>query len=150
MTQRRQSPQRESGGEAPAPQSERSEPNSRAPAEPAALALRMEDLTLWTAERVAKFPRDHKFTIGDRLLETCLEGTTLLVQASFVRDKLGLLAAASRGLVRARVLVRLAERLHLLSAAQRGHFAVESDAIGRMLGGWTRSQHARYSDDAGR
>ncbi len=76
MTQRRQSPPRESGGEAPGNQSERSErrePNSRAPAEPAALALRMEDLSLWTAERVAKFPRDHKFTVGDRLLETCLE-----------------------------------------------------------------------------
>jgi len=147
MTQR---PDREpGGGEAPANPSERREPNRR-PAEPAALALRMEDLTLWTAERVAKMSRDHKFTVGDRLLETCLEVTTLLVQASFLRDKLGLLAAASRGLVRARVLVRLAERLNLLSAAQRGHFAVESDTIGRMVGGWTRSQHSRNDESAGR
>lgn len=134
MTQRRLSPPKREpdGGEAPAGPSERCEPNPRAPAEPAALALRMEDLTLWAAERVAKMSRGHTFTVGDRLLETCLEVTTLLVQASFVRDKLRLLAAASRGLVRARVLVRLAERLHLLSAAQRGHFAVESDVLGRM------------------
>lgn len=33
----------------------------------------MEGLLTWTAERVAKFPRDHKFTVGDRLLETCLD-----------------------------------------------------------------------------
>jgi hypothetical protein len=31
----------------------------------------MEGLLTWTAERVAKFPHDHKFTVGDRLLETC-------------------------------------------------------------------------------
>ena len=52
--------------------------------------------------------------------------------------------------MRARVLSRLAERLKLLSAAQRGHFAVESDAVGRMLGGWTRSQRSRYKSRAGR
>jgi hypothetical protein len=33
----------------------------------------MEGLLTWTAERVAKFPRDHKFTVGDRLLDICLD-----------------------------------------------------------------------------
>ena len=33
----------------------------------------MEGLLTWTEERVAKFPRDHKFTVGDRLLEICLD-----------------------------------------------------------------------------
>jgi hypothetical protein len=99
----------------------------------------MEDVTLWVIERVAKMPRDHKFTIGDKLVETCLEVTTLLVEASFVRDKAGLLLQASRGLTRARVLVRLAQRLKLLSMQQRDHFGAETDGIGRMLGGWTRA-----------
>lgn len=47
----------------------------------------MEDLSLWVVERVAKMPRDHKFTIGDRLIEACLTVTTLLIDATYTRDK---------------------------------------------------------------
>lgn len=107
--------------------------------EPAGIALRMEDLTVWVIERVAKMPREHKFTVGDKLVESCLEVTTLLVEASFLRDKVLLLVQASRGLTRARILVRVAQRLRLLSSAQREYFSAQSVEIGRMLGGWTRS-----------
>ncbi|MBI5479968.1 MAG: four helix bundle protein [Deltaproteobacteria bacterium] len=116
---------------------------SRERSDPAVIALRMEDVTVWVIERTAKMPRDHKFTVGDKLVETCLEVTTLLVEASFTRDRLGLLAAASRALTRARVLVRVAQRLGLLSSAQREHFARESVEVGKMLGGWTRATRAR-------
>jgi hypothetical protein len=50
-------------------------------------ALKMEELTLWAIERVAKMPRTYKFELGDRLMDACLELNTLLVEASFVRDK---------------------------------------------------------------
>jgi len=103
------------------------------------IALRMEGLLTWTAERVAKFPRDHKFTVGDRLLETCLDVMAALTDAAYRRDKREVLAAASRGLVRARILARLARVLLCLSEAQHLHFARESDEVGRMLGGWIRS-----------
>jgi hypothetical protein len=42
----------------------------------------MEDLTHWVMERVAKMPREHRFTVGGRLLETCLEVTLLLCLAA--------------------------------------------------------------------
>lgn len=103
------------------------------------IALRMESLLAWTVERVAKFPRDHKFTIGDRLIETCLDITSHLLEAAYRRDKRGDLAAASRGLVRARVLVRLARHLRCVSESQHLHFVKESDEVGRMLGGWLRA-----------
>ena len=67
------------------------------------------------------FPRSHKFTVGNRLIETCLEAQTSLVEASYVRDKRGLLLGASRALVRARVLARLATALHALSLEQEAH-----------------------------
>jgi len=126
-------PSRGSGGGAP---------SHHEPRDPAALALRMEDLTLWVIEHAAKFPRAHKFTVGDRLVETCLDVTTILVEATYLprgRAKLQSLHRASRSLTRARVLVRLAQRLELLSARQRSHFADQSDELGRMLGGWTRA-----------
>jgi hypothetical protein len=103
----------------------------------------MEGLLTWTAERVVKFPRDHKFTVGDRLLETCLDVMAALTDAAYRRDKREVLAAASRGLVRARILARLSRVLLCLSEAQHLHFVRESDEVGRMLGGWIRSGGSR-------
>ncbi len=103
----------------------------------------MEEVTHWVIERAAKMPREHKFAIGEKLVETCLDVTCLLVEASYTRDKLGLLAQASRGLVRARVLARLATRSRALSNEQLAHFERETVDVGRMLGGWTRSVRRR-------
>ncbi len=110
---------------------------------PAVAALRMEDITHWVIERVAKMPREHKFAIGDKLVEACLGVTCALVEATYIRDKLGLLAEASRGLVRARVLARLAHRSKLLSRDQLAHLERETVSVGRMVGGWTRSVRRR-------
>lgn len=49
---------------------------------PPVIALRMESLLAWPVERVEKVPREHKFTVGDRLIETCLDITSHLVEAS--------------------------------------------------------------------
>lgn len=85
--------------------------------------------------------------MGDRLVEACLEITTALIDATYLphrsRDKLARLHGASRGLTRARVLVRLAQRLGVLSSSQRELFSRRSDAIGRMLSGWTRHLQPR-------
>lgn len=52
------------------------------PQTPPSIALRMEGLLAWTVERLVKFPREYKFTVGDRLIETCLDITSHLVEAS--------------------------------------------------------------------
>ena len=93
---------------------------------PAVVALRMEDLTHWVVGRVATMPREHKFAIGDRLVETCLEVTCALVDATYLRDKLALLAQASRGLTRGRVPARLAHGSRLLSGEHLAFFERET------------------------
>ena len=108
-------------------------------AEAPVIAVRKEELLVWEMERAGKKPREHKFTVGDRLVETCLEVTVLLVEASYTKEKQALLVSASRALTRARVLARVAQRLRLLSADQQRYFAEQSVEIGKMLGGWTRS-----------
>ena len=119
--------------------SEARPPTKNGGSPPAVAAVRMEALVLWVIQRVEKFPRSHKFTVGDRWIDTCLEVQTSLVEATYVRDKRGLLAGASRGLVRARVLARMATALHSTSLDQEAHFGRESTEIGRMVGGWLRS-----------
>jgi hypothetical protein len=103
----------------------------------------MEDLTVWVMERAAAFPREHRFTVGERLVDACLDTLEALVEASYRRDRLALLAAANRTLVRVRVLGRIAERFRCLSHAQAAHLAERTLEIGRMLGGWIRSSRAR-------
>ena len=99
----------------------------------------MEPLVVWVIGRVDDFARKHRFTIGDRLIDTCLDVQTSLVEASYAREKRALLLSASRGLVRARVLMRVATVLHAVSSAQEAYFGSESTEIGRMVGGWLRS-----------
>ena len=82
--------------------SEARPPTKNGGSPPAVAAVRMEALVLWVIQRVEKFPRSHKFTVGDRWIDTCLEVQTSLVEATYVRDKRGLLAGASRGLARRR------------------------------------------------
>jgi len=41
------------------------------------VVLRMEDVSLWPLGRVAKTPRHHRFTVGDRMVETGLVGRAL-------------------------------------------------------------------------
>ncbi len=86
---------------------------------------------MWVAEHVAKFPRNHKYTIGDRLVAACLDVMDHLVDAAYRRDKHASLATASRALVRARVTARVARALHCLSESQHLHFVRESDEIGK-------------------
>ncbi len=133
------------GPEAPSEARQTTKPGGRSPARvtPAVAANRMERLTLWTAVRVESFPRGHKFTIGDRWLETCLDIQTSLVEAAYTRDKRQLLQRASRGLVRARVLARMAAALRAVSLEQEAHFGRESGEVGRMIGGWLRALGGR-------
>lgn len=103
----------------------------------------MEELTLWVIQHVTKMPKAHKFTLGERWLETCLDVTALLVDASFTRDKHPLLAKAACGLTRARLLARLHHRLRLLGESQLTYFGEQSTEISKMVGGWARSLRQR-------
>ncbi|MBY0508410.1 MAG: four helix bundle protein [Bryobacteraceae bacterium] len=54
------------------------------------------DFVLWLVQKVENFPRSHRFTIGERLAANGLDLLTLLVEASYARQKSELLEAASR------------------------------------------------------
>jgi len=50
------------------------------PAAPASVAIQMEDLAVWLVERVAKFPRAHKFTVGEPIVTHSIEVQSLLCE----------------------------------------------------------------------
>jgi len=73
------------------------------------------DLCKEILPRVSRFPRDHRFTLGDRILDNCLSILELLIQASYSRQKIHLLDEANMRLERLRFLLRLCRDLGPLS-----------------------------------
>jgi hypothetical protein len=101
------------------------------------------DLTLWMAERMARFPAPHRHTVGTRMVTTLLDAQELLVEAHYSREKRNLLRRVNLLLERLRVLIRLAKDLRCLAPAQYEFAARAIDETGRMVGGWLRQQDQR-------
>jgi hypothetical protein len=85
-------------------------------------------------------PRAHRFTIGDRIYSQSLDLVTALTQASFSRDKSRPLETASDRVNSLRILLRLAKDVRLFSFDSYTHASGLLDEIGRMVGGWRKSQ----------
>jgi hypothetical protein len=98
------------------------------------------DLYLWLIPFIDRLPRVRRFTLGQRIESSALEVLEALTEAAYCRDRAAALARASRTLQRLRFLVRAAKDLRLVDL-RRYEFASERiDEIGRMVGGWMRSQ----------
>ncbi|MEI7834047.1 MAG: diversity-generating retroelement protein Avd [bacterium] len=101
------------------------------------------DFTLWLLPHIAKFSRDHRFTLGNRLEEGALDVMELLVAASYASDKRPLLQQANTRLNRVRYLVRLSKDLRLINVKQYEFAARAIDGIGVEIGGWLKQQSTR-------
>ena len=101
------------------------------------------DLCLWLLPHIAKFPRSHRFILGDHLERHALSVLLFLVRAAYSREKSEILAEANRRIEELRFLLRLSKDLKLLSVSQHGFAAERLEEIGRMVGGWMRSDKAR-------
>lgn len=69
---------------------------------------------LWVVPAVEKFPRSQKFLLGDRIQTTAMEVLERLVEATYTRERMGLLAQANLGIEKLRFLFRLAMDLRHL------------------------------------
>ena len=85
-------------------------------------------------------PRAHRFTLGDRIYTHSLDLLTALTQASFTRDKSHPLESAAGHVNSLRILLRLSKDLELLSFDSYTYATSQLDEVGRMIGGWRKSQ----------
>ncbi|MBY0228535.1 MAG: diversity-generating retroelement protein Avd, partial [Gemmataceae bacterium] len=98
------------------------------------------DLVKWACEHVGRFPRKHRFTLGERIerrLYDLLEG---LVAARWTKERAGLLREANRSLELLRWQMRLAHDLRCLRASSYEFASRELHGLGAMVGGWTKAQ----------
>ena len=98
------------------------------------------DINRWMLPQVDSFSRRYKFGLGARLQDTALDLCLALVEASHAKKPLTSLYRANRLLDQLRVLTRLSYDVRLMRARQLKHIGEWMDELGRMLGGWLRSE----------
>lgn len=97
-------------------------------------------LALWLIAKTGAMPRAHRFTLGDRIYSQSLDLVTTLTQATFSRDRSRALETAGDRVNSLRILLRLAKDIQLFSFGSYTYATGLLDEIGRMIGGWRRSQ----------
>jgi len=101
---------------------------------------RVYDLARELTSRVVKYPRSHRFVLGDRSLGTAYDVLDLLVTARYRRDKAALLDEANVAVQRLRFQWRLAHDERIVSTKGFEHVTKMIDEVGRLVGGWRKSR----------
>jgi hypothetical protein len=99
------------------------------------------DLVLWSCHHTSRFPRNHRFVLGERIERHLYDLLERLIQARYTRERQGLLGQANLTLEVLRFQMRLAKDLQCLKVKSYGHAATAIDEIGRLVGGWLKSGH---------
>jgi len=98
------------------------------------------DILLWLIPLLDKFPRNRRFTLGERMESRLLTVLEDLVDAAYRRDKSHSLRQANRNLEICRHLWRLSHELQLVSTRQYEHGSRLLLNLGKQIGGWLRVQ----------
>ena len=104
------------------------------------------DLSGWVIERAGSWPEK---TLAQRAVEEAIGLVcSVSLALTFPVERERHLAETDRGIVRLRTVLRIAERLELLSPGGLRYAAERLSAAGRMVGGW-RKRVAKRRQAAG-
>lgn len=97
------------------------------------------DLILWSCHHTSKFPRNHRFVLGERIERNLYDVLELLIRAKYTKQRQELLEQANLVLEILRFQIRLAKDLQCLTVESYGFAAKAIDEIGKLVGGWLKS-----------
>ena len=100
------------------------------------------DLILWSCNHTGKFPRNHRFVLGERIERNLYDLLETLIQAKYTKQRQPLLEKANLILEILRFQIRLAKDLQCLKVESYGFAAKAIDEIGKLVGGWIKSGKA--------
>lgn len=98
------------------------------------------DLLRWLLPATVKFPRQQRFVLAEAVQRTALRFQEELLEAAYSQRPLPVLRQADLSLAKLRLYLRLCHDLELLGRSQYEHVSRLVDEIGRLLGGWQKSQ----------
>ncbi|MBT9314899.1 diversity-generating retroelement protein Avd [Leptothoe spongobia] len=103
------------------------------------------DLIKWYVPILQKLPRNHRFQLGDRVINGLYDLLETLVVAQYQQDKLDVLQALNSKLDVLRYQTRLLFEFNLLSTQRYTYVSELVDGIGNDLGGWIKQQQAKQA-----
>ena len=98
---------------------------------------------LWLVPAVIRFPRTHKFLLGDRMHNTAMDVLEALIEATYTRRRDASLSRANLGIEKLRFLFRLANDLRCLDPRRYEYAARCLDETGRRIGAWRKVHQSR-------
>ena len=98
---------------------------------------------LWLVPAVNRFPKSHKFLLGDRIQNTAMDVLEALIDATYTRRREGSLSRANLGIEKLRFLFRLANDLQCLDHRRYEYAARCLDETGRRVGAWRKAHQQR-------
>ena len=101
------------------------------------------DLLKWLLPIISRFPKDKRYTLGQRLEKKLLDILELLLCANYSKDKLDLLKKANLELECFRYLIRLSCDLRFINLKHYEFISQQVNEIGRLVGGWIKSLPVR-------
>ena len=101
------------------------------------------DLIKWYVPIIERFPRVHKTTIGDRLINQLYQILEVLIRAKFATKKLKKLKKVNTELSIVRHQTRLLLDFQLISSKRYEYVNKLIDEVGTELGNWIRKQRQR-------
>jgi hypothetical protein len=104
-----------------------------------AIITKTYDLVKWSCQHTSKFPRNHRFVLGERIERRLYDLLETLVQARYPRDRQALLRQANLSLEVLRFQMRLAHDLQCLRTNSYGFATRALQGIGSMVGGWLKA-----------
>jgi len=108
-----------------------------------AVITKVYDLFLWMLPKLAKFPKDQRYLLAERIENALLDILEILIEAGFTKDKLDLLRKANLKLEKFRFLVRIAKDMHYINLNGYEYQARAVNEIGKMIGGWIRQVNTK-------
>ena len=100
------------------------------------------DYTNWLLDRIDAFPKNQRFIFGQRMADLVLGIMEKLIEATYSREKAGLLREANTKMEVLRWLVRMAKDRQILTARQYEFSSEKLAECGKMVGGWRKQAGA--------
>src|SRR6516165_285618 len=97
------------------------------------------DLILWSCHHTGKFPRNHRFVLGERIERNLYDLLETLIRAKYSKPRQELLEKANLTQEVLRFQMRLAKDLQCLKVESYGFATKAIDEIGKLVGGWLKS-----------
>jgi hypothetical protein len=103
------------------------------------------DLIQWYIPILNRLPRDHKITLGNRIIGQLYDLLEHLIIARYSSSKRDLLRSLNPKISILRYQTRLLLDFQLFSVQRYEHAVKQIDSIGCDLGGWTKQQEMKRS-----